>query len=98
MSARPVHRLLEGAARQEALAALAAAGWQVSADGRSIARGFAFPSFPAAFGWMVQVALLAERLDHHPAWTNVYRRVEVRLTTQSAGGLTGLDVEMARLR
>ena len=55
-----------------------------------------YRDFNEAFGWMCRVALLAEKLDHHPEWSNVYKTVEVTLTTHDAGGLTELDVRLAR--
>ena len=60
-----------------------------------IARRFRFDDFVEAFGWMASVALVAERLNHHPEWRNVYATVEVELTTHDAGGLTPLDFELA---
>jgi 4a-hydroxytetrahydrobiopterin dehydratase len=86
---------LTGTARDEALAALAAAGWTHSAERDAITKTFTFGNFTEAFGWMTQVAILAEKLDHHPEWSNVYRTVEVLLTTHDAGGLTALDVTLA---
>ena len=71
-------------------------GWR-AADGRdAIVRSFRFKDFNAAFGWMMRVALLAEKLDHHPEWSNVYDKVDVLLATHDAGGVTALDLEMAR--
>jgi 4a-hydroxytetrahydrobiopterin dehydratase len=68
-------------------------GWELRGD--RIARSFRFADFVAAFGWMASVALVAERLNHHPDWKNVYDRVEVELTTHDAGGLTERDFELA---
>lgn len=68
-------------------------GWERRGD--RIARTFAFASFVEAFGWMASAALVAEKLDHHPEWRNVYARVEVELTTHDAGGLTELDFRLA---
>jgi 4a-hydroxytetrahydrobiopterin dehydratase len=68
-------------------------GWQLHED--RIVRSFRFEDFVAAFGWMSSVALVAERLNHHPEWRNVYNRVEVELTTHDAKGLTRLDFELA---
>jgi 4a-hydroxytetrahydrobiopterin dehydratase len=68
-------------------------GWEMS-DSR-IRRTFRFDDFIAAFGWMSSVALVAEKLDHHPNWSNVYSTVEVELWTHDAGGLTELDFELA---
>ncbi len=86
---------LTEALRTEALAPLFATGWQM-ADGRdAIRKTFTFRNFVDAFGWMTQVALVAEKLDHHPEWFNVYKTVDVTLSTHDAGGLTELDVKMA---
>ncbi|HEX7750444.1 MAG TPA: 4a-hydroxytetrahydrobiopterin dehydratase [Bordetella sp.] len=66
-------------------------------DGReAITRTFVFKDFNAAFGFMTRVALIAERMDHHPEWFNVYNRVEVVLATHDAGGVTDLDVRLAQ--
>jgi len=69
-------------------------GWS-EVDG-CLRRRFEFENFSQAFGFMTRVALLAEKLDHHPEWSNVYNRVEVLLTTHDAGGVTARDAEMAR--
>ncbi len=79
--------------RAEALAALD--GWQWLPERAAIGKQFRFADFNAAFGWMTRVALVAERLDHHPEWRNSYSRVEVVLTTHDAGGLTELDLQLA---
>jgi 4a-hydroxytetrahydrobiopterin dehydratase len=71
-------------------------GWTLSQDGGSISRSFGFRNFSEAFGFMTRVALAAEKMDHHPNWSNVYKTVEVTLSTHSAGGLTELDLELAR--
>lgn len=66
-------------------------------DGRSaICRAFRFQDFASAFAFMSGVALKAEQMNHHPEWTNVYNRVDVTLTTHDAGGVTALDIELAR--
>lgn len=70
-------------------------GWTLRADGLAIVRVFKFADFSEAFGFMTRVALLAERADHHPEWSNVYNRVEITLTTHDAGGLSRRDVAMA---
>lgn len=71
-------------------------GWQM-VDGRdAIERTFGFDDFNRAFGFMTRTALLAEKMDHHPEWFNVYNRVEVTLSTHDAGGLTERDVRLAR--
>lgn len=71
-------------------------GWQLEEGGAAIARTFTFKNFSEAFGFMARAALAAEKLDHHPEWSNVYKTVEVRLTTHDAGGLTQLDLDLAR--
>lgn len=71
-------------------------GWTLADDGLSIGRSFAFANFSEAFGFMTRCALAAEKMDHHPEWSNVYKHVDVRLTTHSASGVTGLDLELAR--
>lgn len=85
--------LLDAAALAAALAELPA--WRL--DDGALARTFQFPDFSAAFGFMARCALAAERADHHPDWRNVYGRVEVRLVTHDAGGLTARDVALARV-
>ena len=72
------------------------AGWSLADDGKSIGRTFKFRTFRDALAWMVRAGFEAEAIDHHPEWRNVYNRVEVRLTTHDAGGLTDKDVELAR--
>jgi 4a-hydroxytetrahydrobiopterin dehydratase len=80
--------------RRQALAELS--GW-AAVDGRdAITKGFKFADFVAAWGFMSRVALVAEKMDHHPEWSNVYNRVEVVLSTHDAGGVTERDVELAR--
>ena len=71
-------------------------GWRVDERRDAIVKTFKFKDFNAAFGFMSRVALLAEKMDHHPEWSNVYSRVEVLLTTHDAGGVTERDVKMAR--
>jgi 4a-hydroxytetrahydrobiopterin dehydratase len=71
-------------------------GWQAAAGRDAIQRTYRFQDFNAAFGFMARVALYAEKLDHHPEWSNVYSRVEVTLATHDANGVTELDVKMAR--
>lgn len=71
-------------------------GWTI-VDGRdAIFKSFKFKSFHQAFGFMTEVALIAEKMDHHPEWFNVYSKVDVTLTTHSAGGVTILDVKLAQ--
>jgi 4a-hydroxytetrahydrobiopterin dehydratase len=68
-------------------------GWEVE-DGQLV-RHFVFKDFSEAFAFMTRAALAAEKANHHPEWTNVYNRVDVRLSTHEAGGLTALDFEVA---
>ena len=71
-------------------------GWTAVSGGRdAIRRTFRFADFNAAFAFMTRVALMAEKLDHHPEWFNVYDRVDVTLTTHDADGVTTLDVQLA---
>lgn len=84
---------LEPAEQAERLATLD--GWQLVPGREAITRSYRFADFNAAFGWMTRVALMAEKLDHHPDWRNSYNRVEVVLTTHDAGGLTELDFQLA---
>jgi 4a-hydroxytetrahydrobiopterin dehydratase len=88
--------LTEDAIDREALAALLASGWALEEGGKAIVRTFEFRNFIAAFGWMTRVALHAEKMNHHPEWSNVYKTVSVRLTTHDAGGLTNRDLKLAR--
>jgi len=69
--------------------------WSAAPDKEAIVRTFRFADFNAAFGFMTRVAIMAEKLDHHPEWFNVYNRVEVLLTTHDADGVTELDVTLA---
>ncbi|KFB08638.1 4a-hydroxytetrahydrobiopterin dehydratase [Nitratireductor basaltis] len=71
-------------------------GWEVETAGDAIVRGFRFSDFSAAFAFMTRVALIAEKMDHHPEWKNVYNRVDIRLTTHDAGGLSTRDIAMAQ--
>lgn len=71
-------------------------GWALDAARDAIAKDFVFADFNEAFGWMTRTALEAEKMDHHPEWFNVYKTVKVTLTTHDAGGLSDLDVTLAR--
>jgi 4a-hydroxytetrahydrobiopterin dehydratase len=82
-------------ARKAALAKLG--GWSEVAGRDAIARKFVFKDFNQAFGFMTRAALAAEKMDHHPEWFNVYKTVEVTLSTHDAGGVTDLDVKLAEI-
>jgi 4a-hydroxytetrahydrobiopterin dehydratase len=84
---------LSGEARDRALARLT--GWSEITGRDAISKKFVFTDFNEAFGFMARVALMAEKLDHHPEWSNVYKTVDVTLSTHDAGGLTELDVKLA---
>ena len=84
---------LSGEARTAALAKLS--GWSEIKDRDAITKRFQFKDFSEAFGFMARAALVAEKLDHHPEWFNVYNKVDVTLSTHDAGGLTDLDIKLA---
>jgi 4a-hydroxytetrahydrobiopterin dehydratase len=81
--------------RELKIPALIEQGWEMTDVRDAITKEFKFKSFAHAFGWMSSVAILAEKMDHHPEWSNVYNRVSVTLTTHSADGLTELDIDLA---
>lgn len=85
---------LDEDARARALAELK--DWRLVEGRDAIRKHFRFRDFNAAFAFMTRVALMAEKIDHHPEWTNVYNRVEVTLATHDAGGLTERDIRLAR--
>lgn len=87
-------KVLAGVERAKALHELH--GWSEAKGRDAITRTYQFKSFGQAWGFMSRVALFAEKTDHHPEWTNVYGRVEVTLSTHSAGGVTAKDIELAR--
>jgi 4a-hydroxytetrahydrobiopterin dehydratase len=71
-------------------------GWRMAEGRDAIHKTFQFKDFSAAFGFMTRAALVAEKMDHHPEWSNVWNRVEVTLSTHDAGGLTELDIKLAQ--
>ena len=71
-------------------------GWRAAEGRDAITKQFKFKDFSAAFGFMARVSLKAEQMDHHPEWANVYNRVDVTLATHDAGGVTALDVALAK--
>ena len=84
---------LTGEARKAALSRLT--GWSETPGRDAITKKFVFKDFNQAFGFMTRAALVAEKMDHHPEWFNVYKTVEVTLSTHDAGGLTELDIKLA---
>jgi 4a-hydroxytetrahydrobiopterin dehydratase len=86
--------MLSASERQGALTQLR--GWTYDASRNAIMRSFRFKTFSEAFGFMARVALLAEKADHHPDWSNSYGKVEITLSTHDAGGLTEKDIALAR--
>lgn len=86
-------QLISDADRPAALKAVP--DWTYDPDGKAIRRDFKFKNFSQAFGFMARVALLAEKADHHPDWSNGYNAVSIALTTHDAGGLTQRDIDLA---
>jgi 4a-hydroxytetrahydrobiopterin dehydratase len=86
--------VLVGTSRAKVLAELE--GWAEAKGRNAITKTYQFKSFNQAWGWMSRVALVAEKMDHHPEWANVYGRVEVTLSTHTAGGVTEKDLALAR--
>jgi 4a-hydroxytetrahydrobiopterin dehydratase len=87
-------KVLVGASRAKIVGELD--GWSEATGRDAIVKTFQFKSFSQAWGWMSRVALLAEKMDHHPEWVNVYGRVDVTLSTHTAGGVTEKDIALAR--
>ena len=85
---------LNGAARTKALAPLK--GWKKVRGRDALAKDYKFGDFNEAFGFMTRVAIKADRMDHHPEWSNVYNNVSITLTTHDAGGLSERDVALAK--
>jgi 4a-hydroxytetrahydrobiopterin dehydratase len=82
--------------RKTVLQPLFNSGWEMTPGRDAIHKAFVFADFVDAFGWMTQVALWAEKWNHHPEWDNVYKTVNVTLTTHDVGGLSALDAKLAR--
>src|ERR1700719_1160617 len=91
----PMDSKLSREARSAALARLA--GWQEMSGRDAIAKTFVFADFNEAFGFMTRAALVAEKMDHHPEWSNVYKTVVVTLSTHDAGGVTARDIALAKI-
>jgi 4a-hydroxytetrahydrobiopterin dehydratase len=85
--------VLTASERSEALAGLA--GWAFDETRNGVAKSFTFADFGEAFAFMTRVALEAEKADHHPEWSNVWNRVDILLSTHSAGGVTAKDIKLA---
>ena len=94
MPSRPAIERLTAAARDDLAVTLP--GWSVPPGREAVMREFTFKDFSAAWAFMARVALLAERQDHHPEWSNTYNRVAITLTTHDAGGLSQRDVLLAQ--
>ncbi|WP_099827772.1 4a-hydroxytetrahydrobiopterin dehydratase [Oceaniglobus indicus] len=87
--------LLTDAERESELKPLLDAGWSENHDGTAISKIFAFANFVDAFGFMTRAAIHAEKMNHHPEWSNVYKTVNVTLTTHDADGVTMQDIKLA---
>lgn len=87
---------LSDTARKTVLEPLLANGWEMVKGRDAIHKTFVFDDFVQAFAWMTQVAIWAEKWNHHPEWSNVYKTVEVTLSTHDVGGLSSLDAKLAR--
>lgn len=72
------------------------AGWNLCDEGKAVSKTYVFRNFVEAFGFMTRAAIWAEKWDHHPEWSNVYKTVNVKLTTHDTGGLTEKDVKLAK--
>jgi 4a-hydroxytetrahydrobiopterin dehydratase len=88
---------LTDAERTAKIDPLLANGWTLQSDRDAIQKTFVFKNFVAAFGFMTRTALHAEKLNHHPEWSNVYKTVEVTLTTHDADGLSALDAQLGAI-
>ena len=88
-------KVLVGVPRAKILGELE--GWSEATGRDAIVKTFQFKSFSQAWGWMSRVALLAEKMDHHPEWSNVYKTVEVTLSTHDSGGLSDKDIALAKV-
>jgi len=93
---RPKTPPLSADDRDAALAPLLDAGWAMVEGRDAIRKEYRFGNFVEAFGWMTRAALHAEKLNHHPEWSNVYNRVGVTLTTHDCDGLSDLDIRLAK--
>lgn len=87
---------LSDTAREALLEPLLANGWELVEGRDAITKRYVFADFTQAFGWMTRAALWAEKWNHHPEWSNVYKTVDVVLTTHDVGGVSALDAKLAR--
>ena len=83
--------------KNDRLLALTSAGWVIGPGNKDISKEFVFENFIEAFSFMTKVSLLAEKLNHHPEWSNIYKTVNITLTTHDKGGLSDLDLELGEL-
>lgn len=88
--------LLTQTERETVLVKLIENGWAVLDQRDAISKEFKFKTFAQTFGWMSSVAIISDKMDHHPEWSNVYNKVSVTLTTHSEQGLTELDMKLAK--
>jgi len=88
--------ILSDTARKATLEPLLANGWALEATRDAMTKSYEFANFAQAMGWMMQAAIWAEKWNHHPEWFNVYNKVQVTLSTHDVGGLSALDVKLAR--
>jgi 4a-hydroxytetrahydrobiopterin dehydratase len=95
MKAAMIDRPADSTLSEADLTSLLANGWMKIEGGRAIAKVYTFRNFVEAFGFMTRAAIWAEKWDHHPDWSNVYKTVTVTLTTHDTGGLTALDLKLA---
>ncbi|BBU54527.1 MULTISPECIES: 4a-hydroxytetrahydrobiopterin dehydratase [Mameliella] len=87
---------LSDTARKTVLEPLLESGWEMVEGRDAIAKTYQFKDFTEAFAWMTRAALWAEKWNHHPEWFNVYKTVQVTLSTHDVGGLSSLDAKLAR--
>ncbi|SMX26775.1 Putative pterin-4-alpha-carbinolamine dehydratase [Pelagimonas phthalicica] len=88
--------ILSETARKTVLAPLFESGWKMTEGRDALEKTFVFKDFPEAFAFMTRAALWAEKWDHHPDWSNSYKRVSVQLATHDVGGISALDAKLAR--
>ena len=92
-----MEKIFEEENDNKSFAELINCGWLVSSSGKEIKKEFKFDNFVEAFGFMAKIALMAEKINHHPEWKNTYNRVEIVLTTHDKGGLTKFDIKLGEM-